>query len=93
MRLLLEDASGYYTGSVFSDGSLGRDLDYVLKWIPDKGRSGFIGEYEDKLAKNTIAVKTHGFTGLVLKGDAHGVLLLVSRKSLKDRFEVKLYYQ
>ena len=31
MRLLLEDASGYYTGSVFSDGSLGRDFDYVLK--------------------------------------------------------------
>ena len=31
MRLLLEDASGYYTGSVFSDGSLGRNLKYVLK--------------------------------------------------------------
>merc|ERR1711935_236777 len=63
VRLLLEDASGFYTGSVYTDKSL--------------GRSGFIGEYEDKRAKNTIAVKCHGFNGLVSKGEAQGVILLI----------------
>ena len=32
---------------------------------------------EDKLSKNTIAVKCHGFNGLVNKGEARGVILLI----------------
>ena len=30
VRLLLEDASGFYTGSVYADGSLGK-IEFVVK--------------------------------------------------------------
>ena len=44
------------------------------------GRSGLLGEYEDPLSRNTIAVKCHGFSGLVEpKRQAKGVILLVSK--------------
>ena len=42
-RTLIEDATGYYTGSVYIDKSL--------------GRQGLIGEYEDPHNGRTIAIK------------------------------------
>ena len=64
-RLLIEDGTGVYTGSVYIDKSL--------------GNSGFLGEFEEKDSGTTIAVKCHGFNGLALQGIAKGVILLVSR--------------
>ena len=64
VRLLLEDATGIYTGSVYIDKSL--------------GKSGFLGEYEDQESGTTIAVKCHGFNGMALRGIAKGAILLVS---------------
>ena len=63
VRLLLEDATGIYTGSVYIDKSL--------------GKSGFLGEYEDQESGTTIAVKCHGFNGMALRGIAKGAILLV----------------
>jgi len=62
-RLLIEDGTGVYTGSVYIDKSL--------------GNSGFLGEFEEKDSGTTIAVKCHGFNGLALQGIAKGVILLV----------------
>ena len=68
VRLLLEDATGIYTGSVYIDKSL--------------GKSGFLGEYEDQESGTTIAVKCHGFNGMALRGIAKGAILLVSFENL-----------
>ncbi|XP_077997841.1 sialate:O-sulfotransferase 1-like [Glandiceps talaboti] len=45
VRHLIEEATGYYTGSVFHDSTL--------------YESGFIGEYEDKYSGTTLTIKTH----------------------------------
>lgn len=92
VRLLLEDASGYYTGSVYVDKSLGQSskVIYQTENKYKTGKSGFIGEYEDKQARNTIAVKCHGFNGLVSKGEAKGVVLLVRLTFSLKKSEMRL---
>lgn len=60
-RTLVEDITGYYTGSVYVDKSLGRE--------------GLLGEYEDPHNGRTIAIKAHGMNGMAKK--AAGVILLI----------------
>lgn len=45
-RQLIEDVTGYYTGSVYNEETL--------------YRTGFIGEYDHASSGRTVAVKTHG---------------------------------
>ena len=63
-RLLIEDATGFYTGSVYDDGTL--------------YHGGMIGEKEDPHLNNTIVVKYHGFRRILEDLNARGAILLVS---------------
>ena len=45
-RQLIEDATGYYSGSIYSEGTM--------------VQNGFIGEYDDPSSGRTIVVKNHG---------------------------------
>lgn len=60
-RTLLEDVTGYYTGSVYVDKSL------AIK--------GLIGEYEEAGNGRTIGIKAHGMNGMAKQ--SAGVILLI----------------
>ena len=64
-RLLIEEVTGYYTGSVYFDKSL--------------YNGGFIGEKENIRDGTTIVVKNHDLSNYHVLGlrDAKGILLLV----------------
>ena len=49
-RQLIEDVTGYYTGSVYNEETL--------------YRNGFIGEYDHPSSGRTVAIKNHGIAGM-----------------------------